>query len=137
MSEDKFQQSVALLQAYQQQGEYLQQQLAQIQLSAQGLDDAIVSLEALGKAEKNPEVLVPIGIGTYVFSEVKDTDRVLLGVGAGVSVERNREESIVTLRSRKGELEGVMKQVSEAYSDLMNQMEQLQSKIQDMAPRQQ
>jgi len=136
MSENETQQYALMLQQYQQQAEYLQENLAQIQMSIQGLNEAVMALEALGKNDGGQEVLVPVGVGTFIFSEVKDTNRVLVGVGSGVSIEQDRETSIKTLNSRRDELEDVMKKASESYTNIVSQMEQLQAKLQTMMPQQ-
>ncbi len=136
MSEEELQKYAVMLQQQQQQAEYLQQNITQIQLTIQELDDAIMTLETLDGNGKGQEILVPIGVGTFLFSEVKDTNRILVGVGSGLSVERDRETSIKTLRTRKEELDDVLKKAVETYNNIIGQMEQLQAKVQSMMPQQ-
>ena len=136
MSEEELQKYALMLQQQQQQAEYLQQNITQIQLTIQELDDAIMTLETLDGNGKGQEVLVPIGVGTFLFSEVKDTNRIMVGLGSGVSVERDRETSIKTLSTRKEELDGVLKKAMETYNNIIGQMEQLQAKVQSMMPQQ-
>jgi prefoldin alpha subunit len=136
MSEEELQKYAVMLQQQQQQAEYLQQNITQIQLTIQELDDAIMTLETLDGNGKGQEVLVPIGVGTFLFSEVKDTNRIMVGLGSGVSVERDRETSIKTLSTRKEELDGVLKKAMETYNNIIGQMEQLQAKVQSMMPQQ-
>ncbi len=136
MSEEELQKYAVMLQQQQQQAEYLQQNITQIQLTIQELDDAIMTLETLDGNGKGQEILVPIGVGTFLFSEVKDTNRIMVGLGSGVSVERDRETSIKTLSTRKEELDGVLKKAMETYNNIIGQMEQLQAKVQSMMPQQ-
>ena len=136
MSEEELQKYAVMLQQQQQQAEYLQQNITQIQLTIQELDDAIKTLETLDGNGKEQEILVPIGVGTFLFSEVKNTNRIMVGIGSGVSVERDRETSIKTLSTRKEELDDVLKKAVETYNNIIAQMEQLQSKVQSMMPQQ-
>ena len=136
MSEEELQKYAVTLQQQQQQAEYLQQNITQIQLTIQELDDAVTALKTLDVNEKGREILVPIGGGTFLFSEVKDTNRILVGVGSGISVERDRETSIKTLSTRKEELDDVMKKAVETYNTIIGQMEQLRAKVQSMMPQQ-
>jgi len=47
---------------------------------------------------------VPIGFGSFVKANLVNTDTIVVGVGAGVSVEKNIDDAKSFLEKRKDEL---------------------------------
>jgi len=65
------------------------------------------TLEGIRQKTKGTETLVPIGAESYVRAEILDSQKVIMGVGAGVSTEKKIEDSIAELKSRETELQKV------------------------------
>ncbi len=53
----------------------------------------------LKQEKENSELLVPIGGSSYVKVKLADTNKVIIGVGSGVSVEKTLSEAKATLKN--------------------------------------
>src|SRR3972149_4272816 len=66
---------------------------------------AISTLEGSRGKEDGGDVLIPIGSGSFVKAKLSDPGNIIIGVGAGVCVEKSVEDSIKDLRLRSSDLE--------------------------------
>lgn len=92
------------LNTYQGQAEVIQQQIENLNASLTELTIALDTLEIV-KDEKKEETLVPIGAGSFLITELKNTDEVIIGLGAGVAVKKKIADAKVTIEEQKTELE--------------------------------
>jgi len=99
------------LNAYQQQAEVLQQQIDSLNATITELSVAMDTLETV-KGEDNKETLVPIGAGSFLITELKNTDEVIIGLGAGVAVKKKIDDAKVTITEQKNELEELREKMS-------------------------
>ncbi len=76
-------------------------------LLQQALIESRAALEAIkGLAEADSkEILTQIGGGAILRSPPPSTDKVMLGVGAGIVIEKPREEAVALLEERTREYE--------------------------------
>ena len=63
-------------------------QLSITQMTAEGLERALGAVEALDTAEVGQEILVPIRSGSFIHGKLASKEKVVLNVGAGVSIEK-------------------------------------------------
>ena len=90
---------------------------------------AIQTLEgAKGQADSS-EVMIPIGSGSFVKAKLADPGNIIIGVGAGVCVEKSVEDSIKDLRLRSSELEKARISVTQQLSQLLNQTEDYRERL--------
>ena len=92
------------LNTYQGQAEVLQQQIDTLNASITELTVALETLDTV-KDEDKKETLVPIGAGSFIITELKNTDDVIIGLGAGVAVKKKIDDAKVTIEEQKAELE--------------------------------
>jgi prefoldin alpha subunit len=92
------------LNTYQGQAEVIQQQIENLNASLTELTIALDTLEVV-EDEKKEETLVPIGAGSFLITELKNTDEVIIGLGAGVAVKKKIADAKVTIGEQKTELE--------------------------------
>ncbi|MEA1925603.1 MAG: prefoldin subunit alpha [Candidatus Altiarchaeota archaeon] len=64
------------------------------------MEQTIEAIEHVSKAKVGDEVLVPLGSGSYVKAQLKENERLVLGIGAGVSMEESLGEAKKVLRDR-------------------------------------
>jgi prefoldin alpha subunit len=127
--EEEIRRLLAAYQQYQAQSEAIAQQLGLTQMTIQGLDRAISAIDALDSAADEQEMLVPIGSGSFVFAKLASKERVVLNVGAGVSIERPAAEARESLKVRKAEVAEASKKLSEMLNKLDGEMAKIQSVI--------
>jgi prefoldin alpha subunit len=99
------------LNAYQGQAEALQQQIETLNATIAELSVALDTLSTV-KGEENKETLVPIGAGSFLITELKNTDDVIIGLGAGVAVKKKIEDAKDTITEQRTELEELREKMS-------------------------
>ena len=73
--------------------ETLQQRIGMINAAITDLTYANMTLEGIEKEETDTELLVPIGSSSYIKAKLVNADTVIVGMGAGVSVEKTLPEA--------------------------------------------
>ena len=129
-NEDQIRDLVSKMQAYQGRMEALQQQTNLIQASVDDVDSALKAISSLEGAGEGHEMLVPIGAGSFVHATIAKPNTVLVGLGAGVSVERTAADARNIFQARRTELEkalaetaGVLNQVTGEFMRLQQEAE--------------
>ncbi|HUL61906.1 MAG TPA: prefoldin subunit alpha [Methanocella sp.] len=129
-TEDAIRELVADMQAYQQRLDLLQQQANLVQVSIEDVDNALKALAALEGQEAGHEMLVSVGAGSFVHATVARPGSVLVGLGAGVSVERTVADAKAIFQSRRTELEKVLAETSGAANKVAGELMRLQQEAQ-------
>ncbi len=98
--------------------ETLQQRINMVNAAVNDLTYANMTLEGIEKEKENAELLVPIGGSAYVKTRIFDTNKVIVGIGAGVSVEKSLVDAKATLKERLDELEKTMNVAQQQFSQV-------------------
>ena len=78
--------------------ETLQQRIGMVNAAITDLTYANMTLDGIEKEKENAELLVPIGGSSYVKVKLADSNKVIVGMGAGVSIEKTLQETKTTLK---------------------------------------
>src|SRR5437879_13721270 len=78
---------------------------------------AVQTLEGSREASEGTESLIPIGSGSFVKARLAEPQKAIIGIGAGVCIEKTTDETIKELRVKSSELEN-------ASGTINNQLEQ-------------
>ena len=89
---------------------------------------AIESIKAVGTGSEG-ETLVPVGMGAYVKARVEPNQKIVLHVGAGTSIEQDKDAAINYVESRMKELEIVMQQLAAQRQEVSHRLEQGQQEM--------
>jgi prefoldin alpha subunit len=110
----------------------LQQRMSVMNAAITDLTYANMTLEGIEKEKENAELLVPIGGSSYMKVKLAEPDKVIVGMGAGVSVEKTLIEAKAIIKDRLSELEKTMisaqqqfAQVAERINSGRNRLESL------------
>ncbi len=103
-SEDGLRKLSVELRMLEQTAEALQSRLSMINAVATDLTYANMALENLDKEKENAELLVPIGGTSYIRAKLDNPDRIIVGLGAGVSAEKTRQEAKEIIKKRLEDL---------------------------------
>jgi len=79
---------------------------------------ANMTLESVEKEKADAELLVPIGGSSYIRVKLADTDKVVVGMGAGVSIEKTLPEAKEIVKERLGELEKTMMSAQQQFAQV-------------------
>ncbi|HYY50646.1 MAG: prefoldin subunit alpha [Thermoproteota archaeon] len=82
--------------------------------------------------ESEVESLMPVGIGVYMKALVPPVKKLLVNVGAGVVVEKNREDTVNYIESRIKEFETALSQLYSQKQQIEMRMEQIQKQVNQM-----
>ncbi len=123
-----------LLQA---QAQLLAQNLELLTLGRNEFQAVKETLEELKKVEdEKPEILVPIGAGSFLKARIEDKENAIVSVGAGYAIEKNLDDAIIYLDARIKEYEEAIAKTQEALKKLEGQLGDLAQKAQEIQARQ-
>ena len=72
---------------------------------------AIESMKALN-SDTQLETLVPVGIGAYVKATIQPNEKMVVNIGAGASIEQDKNSAINYVEEKIKELEIILQQLS-------------------------
>ena len=98
--------------------ETLQQRISMINAAITDLTYANMTLDDIEKEKQGAELLVPIGGSSYIKAKLANTDKVVVGMGAGVSIEKTMPEAKEIVKERLGELETTMASVQQQFAQV-------------------
>jgi prefoldin alpha subunit len=110
----------------------LQQRIGMVNAAITDLTYANMTLDGIAAEKENAELLVPIGGNTYVKAKIADTNKIIVGVGAGVSVEKTLPDAKVTLKERLDELEKTMNAAQQQFSQVAERINSGRSRLESM-----
>ncbi len=113
-------------QQYQYQAESVAQQMNMVQLTIKDVETALTTITALKDETPGKEMLVPIGFSSFVNATLTNTDKVVIGIGAGVSVEKKTDDAKAFLEKRKDELTKYNEKLNEAISKLAQEIQNIE-----------
>jgi prefoldin alpha subunit len=95
--------------------ETLQSRISMLNAAMTDLTYANMTLDGVEKEKKNAEILVPIGGSSYIQVKLANPDKVVVGLGAGVSAEKTLPEAKALLKERLEELEKSMQAAQQQF----------------------
>ncbi len=109
---ERLQEMVNELNMYQGQADVLNQQIETVKATISDLNTANETLETI-RDKKDTETLVPIGAGSFIITEIKNTDEVIVGLGAGVAVKKKIDDAQKSVNKQKEDLESLLNKMME------------------------
>ncbi|MBI5680071.1 MAG: prefoldin subunit alpha [Methanobacterium sp.] len=122
----RLEQMVNEINMYQSQLDVLNQQMETVKATMAELTSAEDTLNAV-EGKEGTETFVPIGAGSFIITELKNTDEVIMGLGAGAAAKKSLPEAKENISTQKKELEQLM-------NKMMGDMKKLTEVIVKMSP---
>jgi prefoldin alpha subunit len=91
------------------------------------------TLEGLEKGVSDTPLLVPIGGGSYVKAKLGEVDKVVYGVGAGITIEKTLNEAKEGIENRISELGKTRKSMEQQLSQILRRMQEDQNRLQKLS----
>ena len=110
----------------------LQQRISMVNAALTDINYANMTLDGIEQEKENSEMLIPIGGSSYVKVKLADTNKVIIGMGSGVSVEKTLPEAKVTLKERLDELEKTMNSAQQQFSQVAERINSGRSRLESM-----
>lgn len=117
-SEEELRRLTVEMRLLEQTAEALQSRSNMINAVTTDLSYARMTLEGLEKESEKSELLVPIGGTSYVRARLENPDKIIVGMGAGVSVEKTREEAKEIIKKRLEDLEKTRASIQQQFAQV-------------------
>jgi len=121
------------LRMLEQTAEALQSRLSMLNAVTQDLTYANMTLESLEKEKENSELLVPIGGTSYIRAKLDNPDKIIVGIGAGVSVEKTRQEAKDVIKKRLEDLEKARTSTQQQFAQVAERINEDRERFEDLA----
>lgn len=121
--EDQFRRVVYELQLMDGSVQVLQQRMQILSAALADLRLAQQSLNDLKNVDAKTPILIPVGGGTFVNAELGEMKKVIVGVGADVSVEMELDKAIADISLRLEEVEKAQAAVDQQLTQIVAQMQ--------------
>ena len=121
--EDQFRRLAYELQLMQGTAETLQQRLAVLQSAIADLTVAEGSIAGLKEVEEGAPILVPTGGGTFVNANLGDISKILINIGADVSIDMSLDEAQEDIAGRLDEVQKANQAVQQQLGEILTQMQ--------------
>lgn len=103
---------------YNQQIEILNSYYSEIQTSEQ-------TLVELKDAKKDQQMLLPIGAGNFIYTTIKNAEKVIVTIGAGIHSEKSLDEAIDGVKKKKSEVENQLTQIKASYNEVVERLREI------------
>jgi prefoldin alpha subunit len=117
-SEEELRRLTVEIRLLEQTAEALQSRANMINAVTTDLSYARMTLDGLEKESEKSELLVPIGGTSYVRARLENPDKIIVGMGAGVSVEKTREEAKEIIKKRLEDLEKTRASIQQQFAQV-------------------
>ena len=131
MSEEQAQQLLYQMQMLEGYLSELSQKEATIVSVIREASSAIQSLKTIDTKTDN-ETLVPVGLGTFIKTKVVPNEKLILNVGAGIAVEKDKDSAINFLELRLKEMQVALQETSNQKQQISASLEQGKQQMEQM-----
>jgi len=135
-SEDEVRRLIVELRLLEGTAETLQSRINLVNAMHAELNMAKKTLEGVEKEKPDASVFVPIGGGSYIKAKLADVEKVVYGVGAGISIEKPLEEAKRGVDERISELERTRRALEQQYSQVLRRIQENRERLQELISKQ-
>lgn len=91
------------------------------------------ALESMKNVSSGSETWSALGNGTFIRTEIMDTEKVLIGIGAGIVVKEKRERALEILNERTSMMVDANNAIVAEANKIANELRNVEIKIQELA----
>lgn len=122
--EEEFRRLTMELRYLEQTADAIQSRVNMVNAVIADLTYSTATLEGLEKEEENADLLVPIGGNSFVKAKLANPDKVIVGVGAGVSLEKTLPEAKEITKKRLDDLNKTRLSLQQQFTQVANKINQ-------------
>lgn len=138
MDDNELRQAYAAMESYKERVEALSRQIQVLRMSLDEVNLAAGALTAFKDAKEGDEIMVPIGAQSLITVKVTSNKNAVVGVGAGISVEKSAEDAIAYMEANGAEITEALKKTTSVLSEAQQALSTLSQAVQqEYAARQQ
>lgn len=138
LDDNELRQAYAAMESYKERVEALSRQIQVLRMSLDEVNLAAGALTAFKDAKEGDEIMVPIGAQSLITVKVTSNKNAVVGVGAGISVEKSAEDAIAYMEANGAEITEALKKTTSVLSEAQQALSTLSQAVQqEYAARQQ
>jgi prefoldin alpha subunit len=120
------------LQLLEQTAQSLQKRINMINAAFADLTYANMTLDGIKKEKDGAELLVPIGSSSYIKVKLANVEKVIVGMGAGVSIEKTLPEAKTIVNTRLTELQKTMQSAQQQFAQIADRINKGRKRLETM-----
>lgn len=128
-SEEELRRLGVELRFFEQAAEALQARINMINAIITDLTYASMAIEGLEKEKENAELLVPIGGNSYIKARLDNPDKVIVGMGAGISIEKTLPEAKEIIKKRLENMEKTRLSLEQQFAQVAEKISENRERI--------
>ena len=113
----------------------LQNRLNMLNAFSNEVQLARATLDGLKEEKSGTQVLLPVGGGSFVKAVIAEPEKVLVGVGAGVSIEKDRTKAVESLQEQQDQLESARQSLQQQAVQVVQRMSEIRAQVNDLYRR--
>ena len=133
--DEDFQKSLVQLRVYEGSARALQARLEIVNAALNEFSLASTTLEGVKTQKTDEDALIPVGGGSYVRVKLSDISKIVMGVGAGVAVEKPIEDSVKEIKERIADLDKARASLQEQLSQALFRIEEGREKLGELVKK--
>lgn len=133
--DEDFQKSLVQLRVYEGSARALQARLEIVNAALNEFSLASTTLEGVKTQKTDEDALIPVGGGSYVRVKLSDISKIVMGVGAGVAIEKPIEDSVNEIKERIADLDKARTSLQEQLSQALFRMEERREKLGELVKK--
>jgi prefoldin alpha subunit len=94
-----------------------------------------MTLEGLEKEKTDAQLFVPIGGGSFVKAKLASSDKVIVGIGADVALERTMKEAKENLGNRISELEKTRTSLGQQLAQVVEKIREDRARLEELTAK--
>ncbi|MBE0511638.1 prefoldin subunit alpha [Candidatus Bathyarchaeota archaeon] len=133
--EEVFRRLVVELRMLEGTAEALQSRVNLVNAALTELRVSSMTLEGLEKEKKDAQLFVPIGGGSFVKAKLASSDKVIVGIGADVALERTMKEAKENLGNRIAELEKTRTSLGQQFAQVVEKIREDRTRLEELTAK--
>lgn len=94
------------------------------------------TLEGIKNQKSDADALIPVGGGSFVRAKLADISKIVVGVGAGVAIEKPIDLSITEIKDRIADLDKARTTLQEQLNQTLIRLEENREKLNEIVKKQ-
>ena len=133
--EEEFRRLAVELRILESTAETIQARINMVNTVLTDLNYANMTLESIEKEEENADLLVPVGGGSYVKAKLQEKNTVLVGMGAGVTVEKTLAQAKETVQNRISQLEKTRASLQQQFTQIIERIREDRARLEEISAK--
>ncbi len=122
-------QMVYVVQLLEEQKKTISEQLRITENQISGIAVSKKTMEELQSAEKDHEIIIPIGTNAFAKARIIDPNKVIIPISRDMFIEKNLEDSIKIMEQRLEDNNKVHAKLVENFNDISGKIQEIKSKF--------